>query len=80
MRYHCYFCGKSVTSELPNDSIIRAVLICPECIEAKRVIIPDDDPEAGTPGGGEVGGENGGVFAPFCPDSTDQDLQNPSIN
>lgn len=32
MRYGCYHCGKSVTSELPDDSVIRAVLICPECI------------------------------------------------
>jgi hypothetical protein len=44
MRYYCYFCGKSVTSELLDDSVIRAVLICPECIEAKRVIFPDDKP------------------------------------
>ena len=33
MRYHCQFCGKSVTSELPDDAVIRAVLICPECLE-----------------------------------------------
>jgi DNA-directed RNA polymerase subunit RPC12/RpoP len=39
MRYVCSFCGQSVTSELPDDSVIRAVLVCPECIEAKRVII-----------------------------------------
>lgn len=39
MRYPCHFCGKSVTSELPDDSVIRALLVCPECIEAQRVII-----------------------------------------
>jgi len=33
MRYHCYGCNKSVTSELPEDSVIRALLLCPECIE-----------------------------------------------
>jgi DNA-directed RNA polymerase subunit RPC12/RpoP len=33
MRYFCYFCGKSVSSELPDDSVIRALLVCPECIE-----------------------------------------------
>ena len=33
MRVLCYFCGKSVTSELPDDSVIRATLICPECLE-----------------------------------------------
>jgi len=42
MRYPCYFCGKSVTSELPDESVIRALLICPECIEAKRILFPDD--------------------------------------
>ena len=41
MRYSCWFCGKSVTSEVPNDSVIRALLVCPECIEAGEVIIPD---------------------------------------
>jgi hypothetical protein len=33
VRYACFFCLKSVTSELPDDSIIRATLICPECLE-----------------------------------------------
>jgi hypothetical protein len=33
VRVLCYFCGKSVTSELPDDSVIRATLICPECLE-----------------------------------------------
>jgi hypothetical protein len=27
---------------MPADSIVRAILICPECIEAKRIIIPDE--------------------------------------
>lgn len=39
MRYICYFCHKSVTSELPDDAVIRAILVCPECIETKKVII-----------------------------------------
>lgn len=39
MRYHCYGCGKSVTSELPEDSVIRAVLACPECIEANEDLV-----------------------------------------
>ena len=49
MRYRCNLCGKSVTSELPDDSIIRALLVCPECMEARRIVFPDDDdpdPEA----------------------------------
>jgi DNA-directed RNA polymerase subunit RPC12/RpoP len=41
MRYHCYFCGKSVTSELPSDAVIRASLVCPECIEAGKITIPE---------------------------------------
>lgn len=36
MRYPCYTCGKSVTSELPDDSIIRAALTCPECLELDK--------------------------------------------
>ena len=42
MRYPCYICGKSVTSELPDDSTIRALLVCPECIEQGRVRFPFD--------------------------------------
>lgn len=26
-------CAKSVTSELPEDAVIRAALICPECLQ-----------------------------------------------
>ena len=43
MRYHCYKCSKSVSSELSNDSVIRAVLICPECIEAGKIIFPEEE-------------------------------------
>jgi len=43
MRLYCYFCSKSVSSEVPKDTIVRAVLICPECIEAKRILIPNED-------------------------------------
>jgi DNA-directed RNA polymerase subunit RPC12/RpoP len=43
MRYTCYFCGKPVTSELPEAAVIRALLVCPECIDAKRVIIPEHE-------------------------------------
>jgi DNA-directed RNA polymerase subunit RPC12/RpoP len=45
MRYPCSFCGKSVSSELPDDAVLRAILVCPECIEAKRILIPEDDDE-----------------------------------
>lgn len=39
MRYYCYTCGKSVTSELPSDSVIRAILVCPECIGDNKVVV-----------------------------------------
>jgi hypothetical protein len=32
IRYHCFFCAKTVSNEVPNDTVIRAALICPECI------------------------------------------------
>ena len=41
MRIYCYFCGKSVSSEVPDETILRAVAVCPECIEAQRIVIPD---------------------------------------
>ena len=53
MRYYCWECRKSVTSELPDDSVIRAVLVCPECIGAGRVIFPEgrhEDKETTDPG------------------------------
>lgn len=49
MRYHCWTCGKSVTSELPDETVIRAILTCPECIEKKKVTIPDDLVDGGQP-------------------------------
>ena len=32
MRLICFSCGKSVTNELPNDTILRAIATCPECL------------------------------------------------
>lgn len=43
MRYFCWFCHKCVTSELPDDSVIRASLICPECIQQKKVKFTEDE-------------------------------------
>ena len=42
MRLWCWFCHKSVSTELPSDTIVRAVCVCPECIEAKKIHFPDD--------------------------------------
>lgn len=41
MRYHCGCCGKCVTSSLPEDSVIRAFLVCPECIGNEKIIFPE---------------------------------------
>lgn len=32
MRLVCFFCGKSVSTELPEDMILRALCVCPECV------------------------------------------------
>lgn len=36
MRLFCFDCGKSVSSEIPDDVIIRAIATCPECIEKNK--------------------------------------------
>ena len=33
MRIRCSECGKSVSSEVPDNTIIRAWVVCPECFE-----------------------------------------------
>lgn len=35
MRIGCMNCGKSVSSEVPEGTIVRAWVECPECIEKK---------------------------------------------
>jgi len=32
MRLWCWYCHKSVSSELSKDVLFRAIAICPECI------------------------------------------------
>jgi hypothetical protein len=32
MRLFCWYCHKSVSSELPDNAIFRAIAVCPECI------------------------------------------------
>lgn len=41
MRIYCYFCGKSVSSVVPDDTVLRALAVCPECIEAGRIVVPE---------------------------------------
>lgn len=40
MRLRCFKCGKSVSTEVPDETIIRATLECPECLEItlKKII------------------------------------------
>ena len=33
MRLTCWECGKSVSTEVPEDTIVRATLVCPECFQ-----------------------------------------------
>lgn len=44
----CYKCVSTAFNPTPTDTpdkglILRAIVVCPECIESKRVIIPDAD-------------------------------------
>ena len=46
MRLICFGCGKSVSTEVPADTIVRAVLVCPECVptmirdDVKTILTP----------------------------------------
>lgn len=33
MKLICFECGKMVSTEVPEETIVRAMLTCPECIE-----------------------------------------------
>lgn len=41
LRLRCTFCSKSVSTEVHDRTIVRAILVCPECLELGRVIIMD---------------------------------------
>jgi len=32
MRLQCWYCHKSVSSDLPSDAVVRAICVCPECL------------------------------------------------
>jgi hypothetical protein len=36
MRIFCFYCGKPVTNELPEDTIFRAVAECPDCCKLSQ--------------------------------------------
>lgn len=35
MRLWCFGCGKTVSNELPEGTVVRAILTCPECLRAE---------------------------------------------
>ena len=45
MRIYCYFCGKSVSTEVPDETVLRALAVCPECIQQKRILITEPAPK-----------------------------------
>jgi hypothetical protein len=49
MRLHCWFCRKSVSNEMPDEIIVRAVCICPECIPAQLRAEGGARPHYGSP-------------------------------
>lgn len=43
LRLRCFYCGTSVSNEVPEDTVVRAVLICPECLEKEAKELPEED-------------------------------------
>lgn len=41
MRLFCNTCYKCVSNEVPDETAIRAALVCPECIAAGKVKFPE---------------------------------------
>jgi len=37
MRLACFDCGKSVSTEVGDETIVRAIVTCPECFERKTM-------------------------------------------
>lgn len=33
MTLKCFDCGKIVSTEVPDNTVVRAICICPECFE-----------------------------------------------
>ena len=45
MRLHCGECGKVVSTEVPDDTVVRAWIECPECIEKADYDNPGSQPD-----------------------------------
>lgn len=43
VRLLCYFCGKSVSTPADKETVIRALLVCPECVESGCIYIPEPE-------------------------------------
>lgn len=33
MTLRCFYCGKIVSTELPDTAVVRGIIMCPECVE-----------------------------------------------
>jgi len=42
-RIKCTWCGKAVSSPVPDDVVIRAVIECPECVLKRKANNPPGD-------------------------------------
>ena len=36
MKIKCLNCGKTVSSPIPEETVVRASIICPECLEKEE--------------------------------------------
>jgi len=41
MRLKCHYCGEAASSEVPEETVVRAILICPACIEDGADVIAE---------------------------------------
>lgn len=48
MKLQCTCCEKIVSNDVPDDVVIRAALICPECIETGVIVYPEPDTDEPT--------------------------------
>jgi len=45
MRLHCLMCGRIVSTEVPDNTVVRAWIECPECLEAEGADVIEDAQE-----------------------------------
>jgi hypothetical protein len=43
MKLACIKCGKSVSNEIPEGTIVRAICECPECLEKSDTTMLDEE-------------------------------------